>query len=208
MRAVQLHRSDGVEIVDRPDPLPGPGEVVIEVSGAGMCATDVHIYDGQLPPTPYPIVPGHEFAGRVIAFGGEVIEPHLCPLTAADCMLACGCCRYGRSGRLNPPPPHEPCTASRTIDDTVDGAFAEYVGVPTGNVHAWPVEAPHEMAPLTEPPTGVVHGFAPPGSGAGRHGAGGGRRRDGRDGRSLEDPLPLEAYGTAIADLRCGTGMK
>lgn len=153
MRALVLQRPGVAELVDRPDPRPGPDEVVLEVTGAGLCGTDVHIYDGHFPPTPYPIVPGHEFAGRIAALGTEVTGFAIGELVAADCTLWCGRCDACRSGRYNL------CTDWGAIGDTVDGAFAEYVRVPVRNVYAWPVEVPHEVAPLTEPLACAVHGM-------------------------------------------------
>src|SRR6266496_1143762 len=54
---------------ERPDPAPGPGEVRIKVSACGVCRTDLHVVDGELPDIAYPVVPGHEVVGRVDAAG-------------------------------------------------------------------------------------------------------------------------------------------
>jgi 2-desacetyl-2-hydroxyethyl bacteriochlorophyllide A dehydrogenase len=153
MRAVLLHRPGAVDIVDRPEPRPGPEDVIVEVSTVGLCATDVHIYDGQLDSTAYPIVPGHEFAGRIAEVGTRVTQHAVGDLIAADCTLSCGRCSYCRSGR------HNLCANCRAIGDAVDGGLAEYVSVPTGNVYAWPGNVPHELATLTEPLACVVHGM-------------------------------------------------
>jgi NADPH:quinone reductase-like Zn-dependent oxidoreductase len=58
---------------DWPDPRPGPGTVRIRVGACGVCRTDLHVVDGELPNIPYPIVPGHEVVGRVDALGPGVI---------------------------------------------------------------------------------------------------------------------------------------
>ncbi|WP_031101719.1 alcohol dehydrogenase catalytic domain-containing protein, partial [Streptomyces sp. NRRL S-15] len=60
----------GVETVD--DPTPGPGQVVIKVSACGLCGTDLHILQGEFAPT-LPIIPGHEFAGEIVALGSGVM---------------------------------------------------------------------------------------------------------------------------------------
>jgi 2-desacetyl-2-hydroxyethyl bacteriochlorophyllide A dehydrogenase len=153
MRALVLHRPGVAEIAERPDPAPGPNEVVLEVTGCGLCGTDVHIYDGLFPPTPYPIVPGHEFAGRVAAVGQGVEDLAVGQMVVADCTLTCGRCALCRSGRYNL------CVAWGAIGDTVDGAFAEYVRVPAGSVYAWPAHLPAAWAPVTEPLACVVHGL-------------------------------------------------
>src|ERR1039457_6034523 len=64
MRAVVGQRPGQLKVTEVPDPAPGHGELVIQVGACGICGTDVHIADGDFPPTPYPIIPGHEFSGR------------------------------------------------------------------------------------------------------------------------------------------------
>ena len=61
-----------VRVVDVPEPEPGPDEVVVRVGACGICGTDIHIIDGEFPPTVYPIVIGHEFGGEVTAVGENV----------------------------------------------------------------------------------------------------------------------------------------
>jgi len=61
-----------LRIGERDDPTPGHGELVVKVGACGLCGTDLHIADGSFEPTPYPIVPGHEFAGEVVAVGPSV----------------------------------------------------------------------------------------------------------------------------------------
>ncbi|QBI19466.1 alcohol dehydrogenase [Egibacter rhizosphaerae] len=161
MRAVVLYEPGRAEVIDRADPVPGRGDVIVEVSGAGLCGTDVHIFEGLFPPTPYPIVPGHEFAGRVVAVGAEVDGLDEGEFAAADCTLTCGRCRYCRSGRYNL------CLGWGAIGDTVDGAFAEYVSVPAVNVFRWPEHLPESWTPLTEPLACVVRGAERLGSVAG-----------------------------------------
>src|SRR5262245_58337137 len=59
---------------ERPDPAPGDGEVRIKVSACGVCRTDLHVVDGELPDLRYPIVPGHEVVGRIDAVGTGVTD--------------------------------------------------------------------------------------------------------------------------------------
>ena len=77
---------------ERPEPQPGPGEVRLRVEACGVCRTDLHVVDGELPNPKLPIVPGHEIVGRVEAVGAGVTlrywragrralaRPHLRPL--------------------------------------------------------------------------------------------------------------------------------
>ena len=97
-----------------------------------MCGTDLHIADGAFAPTPYPIIPGHEFAGEVVAVGPSVEGWSEGDRVAVDPSLFCGHCEMCRIGRGNL------CANWSAIGDRVDGAFAEYVKVPAENAYALP----------------------------------------------------------------------
>lgn len=154
MRAVRWLAPGKLEVADVPDPAPEPGELVVRVGAVGICGTDVHIADGEFPPTPYPIIPGHEFAGRVVAVGqdapggwreGERV--------AVDPSLYCGYCPACRAGRGNL------CAHWNAIGDTVDGAFADYVAVPAVNAYRIPDSVTDAQGALIEPLSCAVHGL-------------------------------------------------
>src|ERR1700692_3871912 len=63
MRAVIWEAPGQLEITEAADPAPQPGELIIQVGICGICGTDLHIADGEFPPTPYPIIPGHGVRG-------------------------------------------------------------------------------------------------------------------------------------------------
>ena len=69
MRAVIVEAPGDVRVDTVPDPEPRPDEAIVRVAACGICGTDVHIIDGEFPLTRYPIIPGHEFAGEVVAVG-------------------------------------------------------------------------------------------------------------------------------------------
>jgi threonine dehydrogenase-like Zn-dependent dehydrogenase len=160
VRAVVVEKPGHVEVRDVAEPSPGPGEVLIRVSCCGICGTDLHIVDGEFPPTPYPITPGHEFAGEVVAIGSDplsrargapVIEEG--SLVAVDPSLFCGYCQPCRSGRGNL------CQNWGAIGDTVDGAFAELVAVPAANVYRLPEGFDGQTGAMVEPLSCAVHGL-------------------------------------------------
>ena len=72
MQAVVIESPGDISVGELPDPTPEPGEIVVAVRACGICGTDIHIADGDLASARYPLVPGHEFAGEVVAVGGPV----------------------------------------------------------------------------------------------------------------------------------------
>jgi 2-desacetyl-2-hydroxyethyl bacteriochlorophyllide A dehydrogenase len=154
MRAIVLDHPGTFRVADVPDPTPQAGQVVVKVEYCGICGTDLHILDGEFPPTPYPITPGHEFAGTVVARGPD-IKPDL-PVgarVAVDPSLYCGYCRRCRAGRDNL------CENWAAIGDTVNGAFAEYVAVPAVNAYRLPDNVDTQYGAMAEPLACAVHGL-------------------------------------------------
>ena len=70
MRAMVLEKPNmPLRILEKPDPSPGPGKVLVKVSACGVCRTDLHIVDGDLTDANLPIIPGHEFCGEIVDIG-------------------------------------------------------------------------------------------------------------------------------------------
>ncbi|MFF0497166.1 zinc-dependent alcohol dehydrogenase family protein [Nocardia aobensis] len=147
MRALVIEKPGEYSVQTIPDPTPGPGEVVVQVAAVGICGTDIHIVEGEFPPTPYPIVPGHEFCGEIVDGPGTGEK------VAVDPSLFCGACHYCRIGRGNL------CERWGAIGDTVNGAMAEYVAVPAANCYRLPDDLPASHGALVEPLSCAVHGF-------------------------------------------------
>ncbi len=153
MRAAVWQRPGELRIEERPDPQAGPDEIVVRVGACGMCGTDVHIAEGEFPPTPYPIVPGHEFAGEVVGVGSHVEDITVGAHVAVDPSLFCGHCDYCRVQRGNL------CRNWNAIGDTVDGAFAELVKAPARNAYELPEGTSFRTGALVEPLACAVHGL-------------------------------------------------
>jgi 2-desacetyl-2-hydroxyethyl bacteriochlorophyllide A dehydrogenase len=154
LRALVLDRPGSFRVADVPDPTPRADQVVVRVDCCGICGTDLHILAGEFPPTPYPITPGHEFAGTVVARGSD-IKPDLPEgaRVAVDPSLYCGYCRHCRAGRDNL------CEHWAAIGDTVNGAFAEYVAVPAVNAYRLPDHLDGQYGAMAEPLSCAVHGL-------------------------------------------------
>lgn len=91
-----------LEWVERPDPAPGPGEILVEIGACGVCRTDLHVVDGELPNPVLPIIPGHEIVGRVKALGPGVAGFSLGQRVGVPWLgHVCGCCAPCRSGHEN-----------------------------------------------------------------------------------------------------------
>ncbi|MFL9500717.1 alcohol dehydrogenase catalytic domain-containing protein, partial [Rhodopseudomonas palustris] len=102
-------------------PQPGDGEVLVTVSACGVCRTDLHVVDGELPNIRYPIIPGHEIVGRVAAVGGGVTSHQIGDRVGIPWLgHTCGVCRYCRSGMENL------CDAPLFTGYTRDGGFASH----------------------------------------------------------------------------------
>jgi 2-desacetyl-2-hydroxyethyl bacteriochlorophyllide A dehydrogenase len=153
VRAAIWEAPGELRIGERDDPTPGHGELVVKVGACGLCGTDLHIADGDFAPTPYPLVPGHEFAGEVVAVGPGVDGWNEGARVAVDPSLFCGHCEYCRVGRGNL------CANWNAIGDTVDGAFAEYVKVPAANAYALPDALDFRAGALIEPVSCAVRGM-------------------------------------------------
>ena len=158
MLAAVIDGPDIVAMRDVPDPTPAPGEVVIEVAGCGICGTDLHLIDGSLPGTTYPLVPGHEFYGRIVSparAGGGPAPDRLAEgtLVAVDPNLPCRSCAPCLAGRLNL------CDNYSAIGVTRAGACARYVAVPAGVCSVLPDGFSLDVAALIEPMSCVIHGI-------------------------------------------------
>jgi threonine dehydrogenase-like Zn-dependent dehydrogenase len=154
MRAIVLDQPGSFRIADVPEPVPRPGQVLVRVECCGICGTDLHILDGEFPPTPYPIIPGHEFAGQIVACGAGV-QPDLKQgdRVAVDPSIYCGYCRRCRAGHDNL------CENWAAIGDTISGAFAEFVAVPAVNAHRLPDHIDGQYGAMAEPLACAVHGL-------------------------------------------------
>lgn len=104
-----------------PVPVPGPGQLLVHVSACGICRTDLHVIDGELPDPRLPIVPGHQIVGTVESVGEGVTSVGAGARVGIPWLgWTCGRCGYCTSGRENL------CERARFTGCHIDGGFAEY----------------------------------------------------------------------------------
>ncbi|MBV8795668.1 MAG: zinc-dependent alcohol dehydrogenase family protein [Hyphomicrobiales bacterium] len=144
MRAMVLHRAhEKLVMEERPDATPGPGQVRVRVEACGVCRTDLHVVNGELPNPKLPIVPGHEIVGRVDAVGEGVSLKVGARVGVAWLGHADGTCPYCRSGRENL------CDAPLFTGYTRDGGYATHTIAEADFVFPLPEDIdPVETAPL------------------------------------------------------------
>lgn len=151
MRAAQISASGKAQVIDTDEPEPGPGEVLIEVAAAGICGTDLHIFHGEYEAV-YPIIPGHEFSGRVAAVGTGVKRFRPGDRVTADPNIPCNRCPACQRNQPNQ------CEDLAAIGVTRSGAFAQYVVAPEGNVFSIR-NLSFDQAAMVEPLACVVWGL-------------------------------------------------
>ncbi|MEE9237553.1 MAG: L-threonine 3-dehydrogenase [Thermoplasmata archaeon] len=140
--------SESIKVMKVPRPEPVAGEVLIRVRIASICGTDVHIHNwdewaqARIKP---PLIQGHEFAGEVVELGPNTSQIQVGDYVSAEGHIACGTCYQCRTGQSHI------CPNVRIIGVDRDGAFAEYVTVPEGNVIINPSNLSLEMATIQDP---------------------------------------------------------
>ena len=149
MQAMVLHRpadvgSSPLTLEEVPVPVPGPNEVLVRVSVCGICRTDLHVIEAELPPRKSPVIPGHQIVGLVEAVGTDAKS--LRPgdrVGIAWLRSTCGACDFCRTGRENI------CPSARFTGYHEDGGFATAAIVPESFAYPIPsIFADEEAAPL------------------------------------------------------------
>ncbi|TDC24153.1 zinc-binding alcohol dehydrogenase family protein [Streptomyces sp. 8K308] len=144
MRAWVVRTPGRLDPVELPVPIPAPDELLVRVRTCGVCRTDLHVRDGDLPPHRSPVVPGHEAVGEVVAAGRDAVGHRLGSRVGVPWLRrTCGTCRNCRRGQENL------CPSSRYTGWDEDGGYAEYLTVPAAYAYKLPEGySDLELAPL------------------------------------------------------------
>lgn len=155
MRAlVKSAAGPGLEMTERPEPPVGRGEAKIRVQRAGLCGTDLHLEqwdDWAASVVRPPLVIGHEFFGEVVSVGQDVTSVQVGQKATGEGHVVCGTCRNCRAGRRHV------CIRASSVGVNRDGAFADYVVIPAGNVWRQPDDMDPDLGAVFDPLGNAVH---------------------------------------------------
>ncbi len=155
MRAIVKAKPEkGIWMRELPIPVPGHNDVLIKISKTAICGTDLHIYkwdDWAQRTIKTPMTIGHEYVGYVAAVGSEVTNVKEGDRVTGEGHIACGHCRNCRRGRQHI------CEKTIGIGVNIDGAFADYVVVPSNNVMKISSKIPDEVVAIMDPFGNATH---------------------------------------------------
>ena len=144
----------GIWFEEVPIPVPGPNDVLIKISKTAICGTDLHIYnwdEWSQRTIKTPMVIGHEYVGHVAAVGSEVAEFKEGDRVTGEGHIACGHCRNCRRGRQHI------CERTVGIGVNINGAFADFLIVPSTNVMKIHEKIPDEIVAIMNPFGNATH---------------------------------------------------
>jgi threonine 3-dehydrogenase len=151
---VKAAKGPGLELTEVPEPVAGPGDVLVRVLRTGICGTDLHIQSwdewaaNTIKP---PLVIGHEFAGEVVEVGAAVTKVKPGDLVSGEGHLICGTCRNCKAGRRHL------CANTVGLGVHTAGAFAEYAVLPEQNAWVHTHEVDLDVAAIFDPFGNAVH---------------------------------------------------
>ena len=157
MKAFRIHGPREARYEDTADPTIGPDDALVRVRAAAVCGTDLELFRGtigyyQSGFAKYPITPGHEWSGEVVAVGASVAGDAVGDRVVGECMVPCGACELCRRGWYNECPDRK-----ETGVIFKDGAYAEYLAMPASLLHRFGAGLSFEAAALCEPTAVAVY---------------------------------------------------
>jgi 2-desacetyl-2-hydroxyethyl bacteriochlorophyllide A dehydrogenase len=154
MKAVIFPEPEAISVERVADPGCGPDEVIVQVGMCGICGTDLHIYRNEYM-SAFPLIPGHEFGGRIVEIGSNVqMDFQIGDRVAVDPNLYCGYCDFCRREQSN----H--CRNLKIVGVTQAGAFAEYVAAPAKACYRVPESLSDSQMAFIEPLACIAYGMS------------------------------------------------
>lgn len=144
----------GIWLQEVEKPICLPGHVMIKIEKTAICGTDMHIFhwdDWAKKTIPVPMIVGHEFYGKIVEIATDVTGLHLGQRVSGEGHLVCGHCRFCRTGQAHL------CPETKGVGVNRDGAFAEYLVIPSSNVVVLPDHVEDEYAAILDPLGNATH---------------------------------------------------
>ncbi len=154
MQAVVFTSEKSLSLEERPEPVAGHKEVLVEVAAVGICGTDTHVFDGEFEGTVFPLIPGHEATGTVVGLGDGVNGLALGDPVAINPSTVCGECEFCLNGKQNL------CRFWNGLGVVAsDGACQQRFTAPVANVFKLKPETDLFQAALIEPLACAIRGW-------------------------------------------------
>ena len=151
MRQAIMTRPGVIEHREVPDPVAGPGEVLVRIRRIGVCGSDIHVWHGKHPYTSYPVVQGHEVSGEVAAVGEGVADLKPGDRVTVRPQVTCGTCLACREGR------YHICDNLKVMGFQTTGMASDFHVVPADHIVRLPDGMPHDEGALVEPLAVACH---------------------------------------------------
>ena len=151
MKKLVLTEWKKVELVEAPIPEPGPGEAVVRIKYAGICGSDLHVFDGKHPSATVPLVMGHEACGELYSINDSRTDIKVGDKVCAHTIKPCRACEACNTGRENL------CTSVKIMGTNFDGVFTQYLLVDANRLIKFDDHVDEKIAALVEPLTVGVH---------------------------------------------------
>ena len=151
MKRAKIQQPHQIELVDDAIPQPRANEVLLKIKAVGICGSDLHVLEGQHPFVTYPVFPGHEVSGEIVALGDKVDDSLLGLSAVIEPSIADGTLPRFQPGRYNI------ASELKVMGFQVPGAMSEYFTVPVNRIHILPQGLSHEVGAMVEPTAVAVH---------------------------------------------------
>ncbi len=152
MKAVVFLEPNKLVVEERPIPEIGAGDALVKVHACGVCGTDLHIFAGEHI-VRFPVIPGHEFSGEIVAVGDEVTNAKVGDRITVDPNIVDHTCRFCTRGEIHL------CENLTAVGVNYDGGFAEYCRVPAEQAYGVPDSVSLDEAAFAEPLACCIHGI-------------------------------------------------
>lgn len=152
MKRIRIAGPHQLEVFEDNRPQPDAHEVLLAIKAVGICGSDLHVLEGQHPFVTYPVLPGHEVSGEIIAVGEQVDSTLIGKSAVIEPSIPDGTRSRFEPGRYNI------SSDLRVMGFQAPGAMTEYFAVPVDRIHIVPDAFSHELGAAVEPTAVAVHG--------------------------------------------------